>query len=1194
MQAYRSTFSFKLYAMITALTMLLSSIIFTTGGGTASAEAPTVTTSAQVTPGSVAAGTTAVVNVDVTSTEAASLLLDVEVFDASLQKVYQIFKDNIAVEAAQQQTVPFEWNVPANTAPGSYIVSVGVFGAGWSGMYDWHAGATSFQVVAGQPVLTITSSASADTAQALPGSTVHVNAAVTASLATEALTQMSLVGPDGAIVASKEYADTLEAGAAKTYSLDWTVPAGAAEGVYHIAVQVLSADRSTTLHTNSAAGQFTIGTNSTPDPVLSAPTNLTAASETNSIHLTWDQVRSATAYELEADGISLGDFNTNSYTHSGLQPDTAHSYRVRAKSPSAVSVWSEPVMARTLQEQVSSQLTVNVKTGNSASTQMPTPEIEIFNTGSTPVPLSEVTARYYFTIDSERPLTVGFWTTAPKEFVTARFVKMPIPSADADYYLEVSFAAGAGQLQPSSKVGVYTWINKSDWSSFDQTNDYSYSSSGSSVPNEKVTAYRSGVLEWGTEPTLLDIPASPSNITAKPADTSILLTWDQVVGATSYDVDADGTVVENIQTNSYLNQWLRPGTRHSYKVRSRKGENVSSWSSAVNVKTTGEQDLPAPVNVRGTTTEASISLKWDALEEEVTGYEVEVDGSIIPVGPALTYVHSGLAAGTAHTYRVRAKDGETSGRWSSPLRTNTVYTPTGTFDVQFTVDTSAERAPISPYIYGTNDDLTGTEHWGSRRMGGNRMSTYNWENNASNAGEDYFEMSDNYIPWYYGGVPWGGNMDDPGIGVMGFYNKSLEMGAYTLTTLQTAGFVAKDKNGAVSDSEKAPSSRWVQVKPAKNAPFSLTPDTNDNAVYMDEFVNLLVHKYGNASTPTGIKGYSLDNEPSLWQSTHPLMHPSKPGAVEVLTKGIDTAKAVKHVDPYAEIYGPAAYSFDELYSMHAADDWNAIKGNYKWYVDYYLDKFRVASEQENTRLLDSLDFHWYPEISAGGYRITDEGSYTNLEANKARMQAPRSLWDPTYTENSWIGQWYSSFLPVLPRVQQSIDQYNPGTKMAITEYNYGGENNVYGGIAQADVLGIFGKYGVHLATFWKMVNSLKDALYISSAVKMFTDYDGNGGKFGDTKVKAETNNIENSSIYGSIVASSDDELHLIVMNKNNDFDMNAVLNIAGSGTYTSARVYAFDSESSEITEREGVTNITNNTFTYTVPKLTVAHIILSK
>src|SRR5690348_14783039 len=65
--------------------------------------------------------------------------------------------------------------------------------------------------------------------------------------------------------------------------------------------------------------------------------------------------------------------------------------------------------------------------------------------------------------------------------------------------------------------------------------------------------------------------------------------------------------------------------------------------------------------------------------------------------------------------------------------------------VTFTIDTSAERTPISPYIYGTNQDLSGTERWTLRRFGGNRTTGYNWENNASNAGSDWQQSSDDFM-----------------------------------------------------------------------------------------------------------------------------------------------------------------------------------------------------------------------------------------------------------------------------------------------------------------------------------------------------------------------------------------------------------------------------------------------------------------
>ena len=59
--------------------------------------------------------------------------------------------------------------------------------------------------------------------------------------------------------------------------------------------------------------------------------------------------------------------------------------------------------------------------------------------------------------------------------------------------------------------------------------------------------------------------------------------------------------------------------------------------------------------------------------------------------------------------------------------------------MRFTVDTTAERHPISPYVYGMNQMDFGGRHRSLRlgRLGGNRWTAYNWETNASNAGADY-------------------------------------------------------------------------------------------------------------------------------------------------------------------------------------------------------------------------------------------------------------------------------------------------------------------------------------------------------------------------------------------------------------------------------------------------------------------------
>ena len=60
---------------------------------------------------------------------------------------------------------------------------------------------------------------------------------------------------------------------------------------------------------------------------------------------------------------------------------------------------------------------------------------------------------------------------------------------------------------------------------------------------------------------------------------------------------------------------------------------------------------------------------------------------------------------------------------------------------------------------------------------------------------------------------------------------------------------------------------------------------------------------------------------------------------------------------------------------------------------------------------------------------------------------------------------------IIPRLQSAINTYYPGTKIALTEYNYGGAHNISGGIAQADVLGIFGKQGVYAAAEWPLASN---------------------------------------------------------------------------------------------------------------------------
>jgi hypothetical protein len=509
--------------------------------------------------------------------------------------------------------------------------------------------------------------------------------------------------------------------------------------------------------------------------------------------------------------------------------------------------------------------------------------------------------------------------------------------------------------------------------------------------------------------------------------------------------------------------------------------------------------------------------------------------------------------------------------------------------VTFTVNTAEQRKPISPLIYGTNDNYkNGT----AKRLGGNRMTNYNWENNASNAGRDWLHSSDNYVPWERG-VP-ENEYDIPGAALKYFHNTSLQQNAYSLITLPMAKYVTADKNGSVSLEQKAPSNRWKTIKHKKGSAFSLTPDLNDDDVYTDEEVNFLIQNYGKSNTPTGVKAYQLDNEPGIWFESHSRMWGTDHLSVDFLMKNsYEVAAMVKKQDATAEIFGPASWGVSEFEDLQGAPDWDRLNnGKYPNFVSYYLANMKAKQDADSshTRLLDVLTLHWYPQGRRDGLSPFDDG--TDYFTNKARMEMTRSLWDPTYIENTWIGEdahKVEQFLPFIPKMQSTIAQRYPGTKFALTEYSYMGIGHPSGGIAQADALGIFGKQGLYFASYWGAVID-----YIKAGFDMYRNYDGKGGTFGDISVKSVTDNIDLSSVHASVESADESRTHIVAMNKSQDEAITATFDITAGKAYKGARVWAFDANGSAIRQLKNVRVINDNKFEYVIPPLTVCHLVLTE
>ncbi len=509
--------------------------------------------------------------------------------------------------------------------------------------------------------------------------------------------------------------------------------------------------------------------------------------------------------------------------------------------------------------------------------------------------------------------------------------------------------------------------------------------------------------------------------------------------------------------------------------------------------------------------------------------------------------------------------------------------------VNFTIDAKKNRKAISPLIYGTNDNYP---HARAKRLGGNRITNYNWENNASNAGRDWYNESDNYVPWQQG-VP-EDRYNEPGAALKFFQETSVRQGAYSLVTLPMAKYVTADKNGRVDSAQIAPSSRWNSIVYRKPGPFSLTPNLNDKTVYTDEEINFLIANFGKSNTATGVKGYALDNEPGIWFDSHPrLWGPEHTPVKYLMDRSFELAGRIKEMDPTAEVFGPASWGVAEFETLQFAPDWDEVnQGKYPTFLNYYLAKMKekAADPQVGKRLLDVLDVHWYPQGRNDG--VSPFNNSTDYATNAARMEMTRSLWDSTYVEDTWIGQdgWKrEQFLPFIPKMKSQINTYYPGTKLAITEYSYMGYGHPSGGIAQADALGIFGKQGLYLATYWGGVDG-----YIRSGFDAYLNYDGKGGKFGDISISSETSDITNSSVHASVESADESRTHLIAMNKNQDQTIVARVKVNSDRHFRSARVWAFDGKGTTMRQLKNIRVITNNEFEYTIPALTVCHILLTE
>ena len=496
--------------------------------------------------------------------------------------------------------------------------------------------------------------------------------------------------------------------------------------------------------------------------------------------------------------------------------------------------------------------------------------------------------------------------------------------------------------------------------------------------------------------------------------------------------------------------------------------------------------------------------------------------------------------------------------------------------IAVTVDSTANVHPFSPFIFGVAyGDATRNAQIGYtvRRWGGNSTTRYNWQYDIHNTANDYFfeNIPDSQDRTH---VPPLGNKADA------FVTEAKSGGAEPLIAIPTIGLKPLDDSALqhpyTVGFSVAKYGAQIAVDPydtnAGNGVHSngtkitgnMASDTSDAAPpsYEAAWIAHLQATFGTAANG-GVKFYSLDNEVMLWNSTHRDVHPAATTYDETWNKAVAYAGAIKQQEPEALVTGPVTWGYCDLFGS-AAD--NCLDGSDRQnhggvpFVAWYLQQVQAHPMSNGKPLIDYLDLHYYPQDpngAAGSIYSADQDAATVSR----RMKSLRELYDPNWVSQAWLADlghdppYYYDTPQLIPRVKAWIAQYAPGTKLAITEYAWDntdqqGHDTISGGVAQAEVLAIFAREGVDLATRWTApaVNGFSER-----AFRLFLNFDNTGSKVEGDSVAATTADIDQIGAY-----AFHGDARLMVLLTNKDTAVHDVTLTLDAARNVSWKLYGFD------------------------------------
>jgi len=227
---------------------------------------------------------------------------------------------------------------------------------------------------------------------------------------------------------------------------------------------------------------------------------------------------------------------------------------------------------------------VQYKTNNTGTTNNTISVcLQIVNNSGAAVAMNTLKVRYYYTKEG----------TAAEQF-TCDWAQIGNGLVNGSFatpgYLEIGFTGG--NINNGANSGeIQTRTNKTDWSNYDQSNDYSFVAQTSYSANSKICLYQNGNLVWGTPSGGTIIPtATPPVVTTPPAGTGV---GRVSVSPASQSTSVGGRPVINLLVNSGTQMVAAYGVTVTYPtanlsvVAADVVAGAQGFVSAVNTNTAG-------------------------------------------------------------------------------------------------------------------------------------------------------------------------------------------------------------------------------------------------------------------------------------------------------------------------------------------------------------------------------------------------------------------------------------------------------------------------------------------------------------------------------------------------------------------------------------------------------------------------------